>query len=500
LYQLHKVNGHVYYIMPVGGSILSAPFVRVAELADFSPVKADGSYHAAGEERLQSLLAALLMAAAGALLYFTARLAASTNASLVIALAGALGTPVWSAASRGMWSHTWNTLLWAIVAYLLLKAAARDEIPNTLLLATVLSWTYFTRPTSAIGIIAVTIYVCWRYRSAFLPYAAAGAAWFALFLYWSWSHFGAFFPEYYQAGRLDFSVFGTALAGQLISPGRGLLVYVPALFFLAYLLARGWRDLPHKPLAALALACAGGQLFSAAAYPHWWGGTSYGPRFLTETVVWFALLAALATRKLRLAELAAGALLLAVSLFMNGRGAASWDAWRWNSVPAHIDQTPQRLWDWRQPPFLAGLQTPPRPDAPQLSLPAKIDVTSEAAAPFLWYGWSATDPQARWSERREAAILFNLKEPAAVTLSINLGPHLIPGQLAEQRATVELNGVMLDTLRLNSDTMETYNFQLRREWFTAAPNVLKFKLPDAAAPNAEDHRLLGVRVAWLELK
>ena len=511
LYQLHEVNGHVYYILPVGTAVLSAPFVRVAEACGLSPVNPDGSYNEKQEERLQHGLASLLMAFLGAIFYFTARLKLSRWLSIIIALSGALGTQIWSTASRGMWAHTWNALLWGVIAWLLLKAAVSDKKPQPFLLATLLSWTYFVRPTSAMGIIAVTIYVCWYYRSMFTLYAATGAAWFALFLYWSWTHFGAFFPEYYQAGRLDFSVFGTALAGHLISPARGLLIYVPALFFLGYLLWRGWRELPHKGLAILALACVGGQLFSASAYPHWWGGNCYGPRFLTDLAAWFVLLAVLALAakdKWRAGEVATGALLLSLSLFMNGRGATSWDTWNWNSIPDDINKTQQRLWDWRQPPFLAGLLRPPPPvNVPQLTLPARVDFTQTNSAPHLWYGWSGPEPTARWSDGAEAAVLFNLAAPTDATLSLNLGAFLAPGRLEEQLVTVELNGIVLDTLRLNSSALETYSFNLRREWLQATPNILKLKLPNAAAPasftttpDEGDQRFLGVRVAWLELR
>ena len=510
LYQLHEVNGHVYYILPQGSSVLSVPFVRAAEAFGLSPVNADGSYNENQEARLQHGLAALLMAALGALFYFTARLKLSLLLSVIVALGGALGTQIWSTASRGMWAHTWNALLWGVIAWLMLKAVAREKSPQPVVLATLLSWTYFVRPTSAIGIIAVSVYVFWYYRSVFLPYAVAGATWFALFLFWSRTHFGSFFPEYYQAGRLDFSVFGTALAGHLFSPARGLLVYVPILLFLGYMLLLSHRELPHKGLVALALTCVAAQLFSASAYPHWWGGNCYGPRFLTDLAPWFVLLAVLglaahSRQKWRGGEIAAVVLLLAISIFMNGRGATSWDTWRWNSVPDDINKQPERLWSWRQPPFLAGLIRPPLPaNLPQLTLPARIDFTLPEATPFLWYGWSGPEPSARWSDGTQAAIIFKTDSTNNATISLNLGAFLVPGRLEEQVVEVEFNGQPITTLRLSADTMETYSFPVK---LTAGTNILRLKMPQAHSPasftltpDEGDQRLLGVRVAWLELK
>jgi hypothetical protein len=48
-------------------------------------------------------------------------------------------------------------------------------------------------------------------------------------------------------------------------------------------------------------------------------------------------------------------LLLLASAFINTRGATSHATWLWNMRPLEIDQHPERLWDWRQPQFLAGM-------------------------------------------------------------------------------------------------------------------------------------------------
>ena len=65
--------------------------------------------------------------------------------------------------------------------------------------------------------------------------------------------------------------------------------------------------------------------------------------------------------------LAAGSLILVLSIFINARGALSWATIKWYRLPVDIEKAPSRLWDWRQPQFLAGLLTAFSADFPPAS-------------------------------------------------------------------------------------------------------------------------------------
>jgi hypothetical protein len=146
---------------------------------------------------------------------------------------------------------------------------------------------------------------------------------------------------------------GLALAGNLISPSRGLFIYTPV-FLLAIwsMLRREWRT-PLAPwLAALALA----QWLTVSAYiDNWWAGHSYGPRFFTDVTPVFVVFLIpylqnweACSRAFRAAFLALVLLGCAIHL----RGGWSGAVYRWNVDPANVDQHPERNWDWRDPPFL----------------------------------------------------------------------------------------------------------------------------------------------------
>jgi hypothetical protein len=151
------------------------------------------------------------------------------------------------------------------------------------------------------------------------------------------------------------------------------IVFVPVLFFVAYLVKHYWPQLPHRPLAVLAIAVISVHQVVLTGDAKWWGGYTYGPRLSTDLVPWFVLLAIVGLKSLldekaasdatsaslrnrHRAALGIGALLLALSIAINGRGACSATTTDWN-FQVEVDQHPESVWNWRIPQFLAGLHS-----------------------------------------------------------------------------------------------------------------------------------------------
>jgi hypothetical protein len=380
-YRLEASRGHVYYYYPPGSSVLSAPFVALLNPFGLSAVGADNAYDHQGGVKIEAILAAFLMAALSCLFFYTARLVLPARWSVFVALGGALGTQVYSTASRALWSHTWGILLLGIVVFLLLRLEARRRGFSPVLLASLLSWLYFVRPTFAVSILAVSIYLLLFERRLFHRYAVTGALWLLVFVLYSWAHFGQLLPSYYHlVSRLEPDHFPEALAANLVSPSRGLLVYVPILLFVAFLLVRHGRQLVHRRLVWLSLIIIAADLAAVSLYPVWWAGHSFGPRFMTGSVPWFVLLGTLGLRASLTwrgertanslagwrAQFAFGVALLVLSVFINANGAIHQATWEWNEgPPLNVDLYPERVWDWRHPQCLVGyLPTPRRPSAP----------------------------------------------------------------------------------------------------------------------------------------
>ncbi len=516
VHQIESLNGHLFYYFPPGSSILSLPYVGLMNACGISVTKPDGSYNIEGELAIQGSLAALLMAASACLFFFISSLVLPLSWSTLIALSGALGTQVWSTASRVLWSDTWAILLLAAVVWILLAGEIgryRYRNSSAVILATLLAWGYFVRPTNAIAIIAITIYIVLFHRKAFLPYALTGAAWLALFMLYSWHTLGALLPSYFRLNRLRFDAYGEALTGNLISPSRGLFVYVPVLLFVGYLLLRYWRHLFLKRLAVLSLIVAAGHLLIVSAFVPWYGGGCFGPRYSTGLVPWFVLLAVLGVRTMlaqrrreKLTEslrrsrapFVAGGALLILSIFINARGAISYDTWLWNDSPINVDIKPARVWEWRYPQFLAGLIHPPLPaNFPVVGEGTQVDLTSRESDQFLWFGWSGPEPGFRWTAAREATIIFALDRPSDLLLRIKAGPFLAPGKLERQVVEVRLNRQMVGTLVLSEARQKDLSLMLPAQAL-GGQNILSFALPEASSPRklgvGYDERPLGIAV------
>jgi hypothetical protein len=288
--------------------------------------------------------------------------------SALIAFSVALGTQVLSTASRGLWSDTWGILLVGFVVYMLLAHECGRRRLRPMLLATLLAWSYFVRPTNSLAVVAVTAYIFFFCRPLLIRYLVAGIAWLIAFIAYSWFHFGHALPSYFLASRLDFHSFWIALPANLISPSRGLLIFVPVIIFVLYLLVRYANELPSRRLTILSLATIVAHLIVVSGFAQWWAGHCFGPRFTAGLVPWFALLGILAIRA-RLAwrekhelkrrsvrwnaEIAFGATLLLISVGINARGAMNGATAVWNQKPVNVDEHPERVWDWKHPQFLA---------------------------------------------------------------------------------------------------------------------------------------------------
>jgi len=365
-YQLDRVDGNIAYCYPNGSSILSIPFVGAMNLLGVYPYTSDGRYNLAHEELIQRLLAALLMAGFTVVVFRTAVLVLSITPAVCIAVGTAFGTQVWSTVSRVMWSHTWLVFLGGLLTYELLKRERNAERPNPVIVATLVAWMYLVRPTGAVPIICVTVYMFLSCRNGFMHYALTGLAWFSGFVVYSWFTFGKLIPDYYLDSRTSISSFAsiaTTLPAILISPSRGLFVFVPASIFVFYLLARYWTTVPYRRLALLSLSILAIQIVLVSLWPAWWGGFSYGPRLLADVLPWLALLAILGcaarlrtadNAKFSRAEIVTAFSLLALSIAFNARGAISPATAEWN-VEVDIDRHPERAWDWSNPQFMAGL-------------------------------------------------------------------------------------------------------------------------------------------------
>ena len=89
-----------------------------------------------------------------------------------------------------------------------------------------------------------------------------------------------------------------------------------------------------------------------AIWPNWWGGSTFGPRLLSEImpfVCWYLLPVFEGAWNAKKLVVASCTTLIGLSVLVNSQGALMRSTLCWNSIPTFIDTDSQRLWDWADP-------------------------------------------------------------------------------------------------------------------------------------------------------
>lgn len=382
-YRLLEIDGRLYHYAYTAVAVLNTPFVWLFEWLGVSPVEG-GLYDAAAEIGILRWIAALLAAVLVALLYRLARLWLEPPPAIALTLAFAFGTQIVSTVSRPYWSHAWAVVLSCGAIYLLLAPRHRHRLGAVLVAALLLLAACLCRPVLAISAVGA-VGLCWlrprsRQRIVLLGLAAlAAAAWLLLLVS------GIVPGPIAGAEKIYVSVpsigdaryLTTGFLGTLVSPARGLFLYVPLVAWIAWVTAWRWRRLPSRGVAGIAVGVVAVHWGALVATGVWADGQAFGPRLFSDVVVWFHLLGALALRSVldrspgrrRRLQLGAAVILAGLSIFVHLRGATSPATWHWHWLerrpgwmiagePPRL--LPPRVWNWRNPQFLAGI-LPPEP-------------------------------------------------------------------------------------------------------------------------------------------
>lgn len=346
-YWLIRAPGGVLPAFPLGTAGTWLPYVAAAR-AVAGPFGATPP-----PERQEKHAAALLGAATAALLAAALRRRFPAGAAAGATAAFALASPQLSSSAQGLWSHT-GALFWFAVAFWLLagRASARRGAGAGLALAAA----FACRPQ--VLLLAPLLLVLGRSRRALAWTAGAAALGGLAVLLLDRSLYGAWLGGYGLLNARDggFSAAGLALglAGVLVSPSRGLLLFAPWTVLAPAGFARARRPFTRR-LVGGALVAAGLGVLAAASYQKWWGGYSLGPRILVEASLALAIatLPLWTRRRSRAGRVLLAATVLAGTLIqlalLHGFRARDWNA------IADIDRHPERLWSWRYGQLAAAL-------------------------------------------------------------------------------------------------------------------------------------------------
>ncbi len=186
-YVVEKIGDHYYSVFPVGTSLLAVPFVAIAN-SIFEPLillipSLDGLFkkklaqHGIQVDELQFIniypavelvTASLFCAGTAVVIFLIAGFRLPTAYSLLVVFIFAFCTSSWSTSSRALWQHGPSMLMLSFVLYLLI--IAKKNRNYICYLAVPLSLAFIIRPTNAIPVFFISLYVFIKYRQYFLKY------------------------------------------------------------------------------------------------------------------------------------------------------------------------------------------------------------------------------------------------------------------------------------------------------------------------------------------
>ena len=337
------VPGGRVSIYPALPALVALPFFVTCRLFfDLNP---------AGLQAAGKLTAALLAALAVALLALSFARRATPLVALSSALIFGVGTSVFSTA-QALWQHP-VVILFLVIALRALEqletAAARDRLRPGLIAALGLSLATASRPAVIPMCAALFVFLLFRAReyaprilvAAAIPAAGVAAYNTALFgAPWQFGPSGA-------TGRF-FAAFPESMAGLLVAPARGLLIFTPVAVVALWGLATRSRT---SALARGLLAATLVHFLFVAIWNEWHGGESFGPRLLTDLLpaLFFFLPEGLAAwPKL-------GASLGAVSIAIQLIGGWTYD-YRWERLHQRGRGFDAALWSWTDSPIAFAIR------------------------------------------------------------------------------------------------------------------------------------------------
>lgn len=354
-----KHHGASYNLFPLGTSLVSLPLVWLHQKR-YPPTEETNlvRYGNLMAGRFAAIFGGLSVGCMG-LLFYT--MGASRWHAFFMSMIYGFATPHFSTHAQGLWSHNPFSFFFLVALTLVLARKGKFAGWAGLPLATC----YVIRPDASILIIAVTIYMLWRRPDKFIHYAICCAVVLASFIIHSLVIYQSLLPPYYLASRLSYSPrFWEAFAGHMASPNRGLLVFAPVFIFS---FAGIYFTLQHRKEVHPLLVCLAPVplLFwiIISFFPHWWGGSSYGPRLwssaLTVLIILQQPLLCMRSRSISVPPLQRRclSLLFAVAVLWSAmiqyQGVTNQAVHDWNELPPNIDLHPQKIWDWSNLQFLA---------------------------------------------------------------------------------------------------------------------------------------------------
>lgn len=309
---------------------------------------------------MNKIAASFIAALSAIFLYMSLKNLFSQKISLFCTLIFAFATSTWAISSQNLWQHGAVELFLAVLIYLVVMNENQENQNNFFLMGLLSGLLIFCRPPDSILLIPILYYVLVHTKIEKIYFLSALILVSLPFAAYNFYFFNNLFGGYIS----NISLFSfnldaiTRFFGLLISPNRGLLIFSPVCLIAIFGIF-GIKEIKSKNMhcffivMAISVLC---QIIVYSFFTVWWGGHSYGPRFLTGMLPFFMIFLAVYFDKFtkttwnekRIRKyfiLFAIIILIFWSVFVQIVGAFYSPNGSWNTSP-DIDENTHRLWDW----------------------------------------------------------------------------------------------------------------------------------------------------------
>jgi hypothetical protein len=373
----HDPTAPVYPYYPLGPVLIAMPVIGALDFAHAHlglGQESRAQVESIGTWKLERIIAGLVVAITAAVLWFVAFLwfPGSTRKRRLLATAFALtfafATDAWDTASRALWQHGPSMLMLSLLLFVIVRARTDERWLR--LVGLVLGLAYLMRPSNAAALVVFTIWMLVAHRKYLRAHFAGLAVVVVPLALANHQLYGSVLAPYYRPGAQGGNPhILEALAGDLISPSRGLFVFSPVLLLgvVGAFVAIRKRTFDSGDVAIWTVIILHWLLISTSD-GNWWGGFSIGPRLFTdvEPLLLYSALPAIAIlirtplRRARAVErlaVAFSALLVVVGVAVQFEGATMLSVSCWNLVPVSVDAKPSRVWNLRNAQVTAGYRS-----------------------------------------------------------------------------------------------------------------------------------------------
>lgn len=272
--RIYHINDHYYHFLPLGTEIASLPFVAVFNSFNLSMVD-----HRLDAQKIIAcaslLLCFFIMLKIGALFL-------DKKSALFVSSVFIFGTSLMSTLGAALWSHNFAIVFALLAIFFAFKITLQDKNQFWPLLALSLFMAYLCRPSLSLLAPCALLFVFSYKKTTTIKVFCLLSLCLALFMLMSKHYYHTFLPAYYSPELVENSFSLTASYGHLFSPSRGLFIFSPFLLLAFCFNMFSKRSEIKRTWLLLALVWPIAHLVTMSRIEEWWGGYSFGPRYMVD--------------------------------------------------------------------------------------------------------------------------------------------------------------------------------------------------------------------------